>query len=62
MANSASPHNSLQRVYRAEERERGYDVKTLGMTLIDVYSADRHERKKITRQRQREIRNEEREG
>jgi hypothetical protein len=35
-------------------------VKTLGMTLIDVYSADRHERKKI--KRQREIRNEGREG
>ena len=36
--------------------------KTLGMTLIDVYSADRHERKKIKRQRQREIRNEGRGG
>jgi hypothetical protein len=28
----------------------------------DVYSADRHERKKIKRQRQREIRDEGREG
>jgi hypothetical protein len=47
-------------VHRAEERERerGYDMKTLGMTLIDVYSADRHERKKIKRQ----IRNEGRGG
>ena len=50
--NKASPlpkrHHSLQRVHRAEktERDTGYEVKTLGMTLIDVYNADRHERKR----------------